>query len=354
MSLRRKIIYAWGRILLGYAPVLSIEITRRCPLSCPGCYAFAPGHVSGKGLREMTEFTGRQLVDEVLHLVDQNRPLGVFIVGGEPLVRYRELELLLPELVQRGVEVEVVTSAVRPIPQSWSRLPGLGLVVSIDGPREIHDRRRAPATYDRILKNIAGHRIIVHCTITRELAEDPQRLQEFLLYWNGREEVGTIRLSFYTPQLGESSDIALDAELHRQTVELLAHLHPRCPKLRWTAAMAESYLRPPKSPARCIFAQVTDCFSADLRSRVEPCQLGGRPDCTRCGCVAAAGLKAVGDTALLGPLRVGHVFQASLRIGRILRRIRNGWRREVDTFSDQPTVLTESDSGRDLPRARSA
>jgi len=28
--------------------MLSIEITRECPLSCPGCYAFREGHLGGE------------------------------------------------------------------------------------------------------------------------------------------------------------------------------------------------------------------------------------------------------------------------------------------------------------------
>ena len=39
-------------------------------------------------------------------------PLHVSIVGGEPLVRARELEVLIPRLNAMGVEVMVVTSAV--------------------------------------------------------------------------------------------------------------------------------------------------------------------------------------------------------------------------------------------------
>ena len=38
---------AWGRILTGYQPALSIEITRECPLRCPGCYAYGDDHLGG-------------------------------------------------------------------------------------------------------------------------------------------------------------------------------------------------------------------------------------------------------------------------------------------------------------------
>jgi hypothetical protein len=38
-------ILPWGRVLAGYAPALSIEITRECPLQCPGCYAYGEDHL---------------------------------------------------------------------------------------------------------------------------------------------------------------------------------------------------------------------------------------------------------------------------------------------------------------------
>jgi MoaA/NifB/PqqE/SkfB family radical SAM enzyme len=80
------------------------------------------------------------------------------IVGGDPLVRYRELELLVPKLLSRGIHIQIVTSAFRPINLEWANLPCLQIVVSIDGLRPEHDIRRAPATYARILKNIAGQK----------------------------------------------------------------------------------------------------------------------------------------------------------------------------------------------------
>ena len=39
-AIARGVLQAWGRILAGYQPNLSIEITRECPLTCPGCYAY--------------------------------------------------------------------------------------------------------------------------------------------------------------------------------------------------------------------------------------------------------------------------------------------------------------------------
>ena len=152
-----------GSILRGRRPFLSIEITKQCPLRCPGCYAYEPEHLGAAGsLRQLADLQGKALITGVLEVVERLRPLHVSIVGGEPLVRYRELDALLPRLAAMGVEVQLVTSAVRPIPVAWKELRNLHLAVSVDGLQPEHDRRRAPPTYDRILKHIAGHRVRVH------------------------------------------------------------------------------------------------------------------------------------------------------------------------------------------------
>jgi MoaA/NifB/PqqE/SkfB family radical SAM enzyme len=42
-----EVLKAWRKILKGEKPSLSIEITRECPLRCPGCYAYDDGHLGG-------------------------------------------------------------------------------------------------------------------------------------------------------------------------------------------------------------------------------------------------------------------------------------------------------------------
>ena len=150
----------------------------------PGLLRLCPEHLGDAGpLRQLSDTKGEALVAGVLGLVRRYRPLHISIVGGEPLVRYRELEVPSSQTGAMGMEVMVVTSAVRPIPESWRSLSKLCLAISIDGLQPEHDRRRAPATYERILKNIAGHRVTIHCTITRQLMQrrDTCRSLRFLV-----------------------------------------------------------------------------------------------------------------------------------------------------------------------------
>jgi MoaA/NifB/PqqE/SkfB family radical SAM enzyme len=315
---RSELFRAWGRILTGRYPSLSIELTRECPLRCPGCYTYEPEHLASEvgPLRTLADFKGEELIGRVLALVRQQRPLHLSIVGGEPLVRFRELSVLLPALSEMGVEVQLVTSAVRRIPPEWNAVRGLHLVVSVDGLQPDHDERRKPATYERILQNIEGHRVTIHCTITRQQTERAGYFEEFLEFWSARPEVKKVWFSLFTPQVGaEDPEIISRAERPVLLARLLG-LKNVYPKLLMPKKVAEGYLNPPRSPSECIFARTTLSLTADLKSRVTPCQFGGNPDCSQCGCMASAGLKAVGEYRLLGFVPLHSLYNASDAVGR--------------------------------------
>src|SRR5204863_1523032 len=218
------------------------------------------------------------------------RPLHLSIVGGEPLVRYRELNTLLPILAARNIHVQLVTSAVREIPAHWHSIKRLSLVVSIDGLQPEHDVRRAPATYDRILKHIEGHRITVHCTVTRQQVRRDGYLEEFLKFWSANPNISQVWMSLYTPQVGELSAERLTKADRQRVVADLSVLRTKFPKLRMPKGLIESYAKPPHSPEECVFALTTACVSANMEKPITPCQFGGNPDCANCGCLASAGL----------------------------------------------------------------
>jgi MoaA/NifB/PqqE/SkfB family radical SAM enzyme len=325
---KSEVVQAWASILAGRAPSLSIEITKECPLRCPGCYAFDAAHLGGTTeLRELSDYRGDELVTKILALVDERKPLHVSLVGGDPMVRYRELERLLPELESRGIHTQVVTSAFRTIPASWSQYRKLNVVVSIDGLQPEHDARRKPATYQRILKNIAGARVSIHCTVTAQIAGRPGYLEEFLRFWSGRPEIVKVWFSLFTPQRGASHAEILSPALRASTIGDLRRLRGKYPILDLGEELLQEMESPPKRPEECIFARTTETISADLRTRIEPCQFGGDPDCSQCGCMASMGLAAVGHYRVLGPLTAGHIFFASDRIGKSWRNLRSAFMR---------------------------
>jgi sulfatase maturation enzyme AslB (radical SAM superfamily) len=298
---------------------LSIEVTRECPLRCPGCYAYDDNHLGGETtLRQLRDRKGQELIDGVLEIVDRHKPLHLSIVGGDPLVRYREMEEVIPQILARGVHIQLVTSAFRPLPEKWANVHGLNVVVSIDGLQEEHDVRRTPATYDRILKNIVGQNITIHCTITAQMMQREGYLRQFMEFWAPRPEIKRVWFSIFTPQRGDKLDEILSDAERRKAVSDMIELRKQFPKLDMHPRLIEEYLAPPQSPEECIFAQTTKTISADLTTSIEPCQFGGDPDCGQCGCIASAGLKAIADHKLGGVVPISAIFKASIAIGRMV------------------------------------
>ena len=320
----RKLLAAWWSILSGRVPMLSIEVTRECPLTCPGCYAYGETHLGGEvTLRELHDLRGDALVEGVLGLVRKHKPIHVSLVGGEPLIRHRELSRILPALGDLGVFTLVVTSAVIPIPVEWMKIPRLRVAVSVDGLPEHHDIRRKPATYERILTNIEGCEVNVHWVITRPMLARPGYFEEYVSFWSARPEVNSIWVSVYTPQLGEQSAEMLTPEDREVMARRLVSLKQRYPKLLVTEGMARAFVRPPSNPDDCLFSKMSANYSADLESRVEPCVFGGSPDCSQCGCAISSVLHSIRTIKLAGPVKIDHFVRGSIGVGLLANRLRS-------------------------------
>ena len=270
------VVRAWKSILAGRAPSLSIEITRECPLRCPGCYAYEDNHLGGtETLRTLSDFKGDALINGVLDVVDRAKPLHLSIVGGDPLVRYRELEVLVPQLLSRGIHVQIVTSAFRPITPAWASMDHMTVVVSIDGLAPEHDVRRSPATYERILKTSkdSDHRPLHRHRADGGTSWLSRRVPRVLDLPSRNLKVW---FSLFTPQVGADLPEILTPAQRVRVVEELRLFRVKYPKVDLPPLVLDQFLKPPSSPDECIFAQTTETISADLKTRITPCQFGGR------------------------------------------------------------------------------
>jgi len=145
----------------------------------------------------------------------------------------------------------------------------------------------------------------------------PGYLRNFLEFWTPRDEIRKVWFSLFTPQIGDAGmpEILTPAQ-RAEAIEEMLVLRKLFPKLDMPEGLIRQFVTPPHSPADCVFAQTTRVLSADLKTRVVPCQFGGSPDCSTCGCIASMGLAAVAAHKLGGFIPVGAIFRASIRIGR--------------------------------------
>lgn len=313
----RDLLSGWRTILAGKPPMLSIEITRECPLNCPGCYAYGENHLGGgTTLSQLRDFRGDTLVEGVLGLVRKYQPLHVSLVGGEPMIRHRELGRILPVLGRMGVHTLLVTSAVIRIPKEWMSIPRLRVAVSVDGLPEHHDVRRKPATYERILANMEGCTVNIHWVITRPMLESRGYLEKYLGFWSARPEVHRIWASTYSPQIGEHSAEMLTVENRQELLRQLPALGRQYPRFFVNERIVRAFGDPPRNPGQCLFSRMSVNYSADLETRVQPCVLGGAPDCSQCGCIASVGLHSVDSVKVAGPLKINHLVRASMAVGK--------------------------------------
>jgi len=213
------------------------------------------------------------------------------------------------------VHTMIVTSAVIPIPKNWMEIPRIRVAVSVDGLPEHHNVRRHPATYDRILANIAGCQVNIHGTITHPMLKRAGYIEEYVSFWNARPEVVRIWMSTYTPQVGERSEEILTAADRQRLVEELLAAKTRYPKLLMNPGLAKSMLHPPSNPSNCLFSRMSVNYTADLKTRVEPCVFGGTPDCSRCGCAASTGLEWLKNIRLPLGVKIETIARTSMAIG---------------------------------------
>src|SRR6266481_1809068 len=107
----------------------------------------------------------------------------------------------------------------------------------------------------------------------------------------------------------------LSAEERARAIADMSQLRKQYPKLDMPEAVIRQFASPPHSPQECVFALTTQTLSADLQTRITPCQFGGNPDCASCGCVASMGLASIAAHKLGGMLSVGSIFKASVKMG---------------------------------------
>jgi len=187
----------------------------------------------------------------------------------------------------------------------------------------------------------------VHWTITRPMLERDGYVEEYIRFWSERPQVNFIWVSTYSPQKGEDTAEMLRPEHYERLIGAVPELRRRYPKFLFNAGIASTLLAPPRDPDDCIFSKMSVNYTADLRTRVEPCIFGGDPDCSRCGCAISSALHWIGHRKVAGPLTVGHLVRGSVRVGKFAASLRPGvrealrWERDLAAATARQGTLVQ-------------
>jgi uncharacterized protein len=132
--------------------LLVLELTRSCNMACSYCIdGDAYDQKDCLGSANMSEDVALRGVDYLLeHSTDQMHPLAISFYGGEPLLRFELLKKVVEYAEKRADEkskcivFSITTNGTLLTPSVAEFLisHSVQMVVSLDGPRDIHDRCR--------------------------------------------------------------------------------------------------------------------------------------------------------------------------------------------------------------------
>lgn len=248
------------------AVVATFDVTRACLSRCEHCYhrRAAP---AGRDLQVTTMLAG---------LARLRRLWGIQAAlwsGGEPLLRLA----LLRSAMRLFSGNLVMTSAMVPIPDDL----GCGVLVSVDGPRELHDGLRGSGAFERAMghiRRLTRGTFALATTLTARSLDAIEALPELVEASGARGVLVGFAVGPRDDALqvrGIERDIAVD-RLHR-----IGTRHPGV--LLNPRAMLEGY-RPTAARAiaeSCCYRGRAVAFDPALRVKW-PCTFGDAADCAAC------------------------------------------------------------------------
>ena len=185
---------------------LTILLTHQCQMKCQYCFE------GDKDSTSISDGSMQAIMDFLKAHKDTCNRLRVTWFGGEPLLNYPKLREMSMRLIEfcRGNEIQysgdITTNAFALTPKRCSEMVNelnvKRFIITLDGPAEVHDRRRPLRsgfpTFNRIWENIghlidAGARVTIRMTIDRENAPF---IQEFLKKIAESPYAGKVGISF--------------------------------------------------------------------------------------------------------------------------------------------------------------
>jgi uncharacterized protein len=163
-----------------------LNISQDCNLRCKYCFA-STGHYNGER-GYMSEDVAKKALDWFVKASGESKDLNMHLFGGEPLMNLPLVKIIidyvheLEERHNKKIYINICTNGTILNDELIELIKKneIGMQISIDGPREIHDKYRptpnGKSSYDIIVKNlrklfeeIPSNQIIPRATIPHDL-----------------------------------------------------------------------------------------------------------------------------------------------------------------------------------------
>ena len=280
----------------------SVDVTNQCNLHCDHCYFYEQDQTSQWPLERW-----RELFEQMKE--DGFRFYQCTWVGGEPLLR--------PEIIELGRSYfkynTVTTNGSLPLPD-WK---DVSWYISVDGGRLTHEKmRNKPGLYDTIRHNIdqtEGLKItIAYCITSSNFGE----LDASLAEWSSNPKVRNLLFSFYTPISGADDVLWLECGEKDRVLDFVIGKKHQYGDFILNTEQSLQLMKSGRARSvtdRCPFAAKSFAFDASGNHK-QPCMMGPKADCTRCGCVVPFYLRSLTDRRLVLREVLAHAVKSIRRV----------------------------------------
>lgn len=223
---------------------LVLEITQKCNLRCRYCvYSESYPGVRGYNPKDMDEDTALKAIDLYFSLLREGRAYNpyrepsVAFYGGEPLLNFELIKTCINHITQNYKDFNphfVMTTNSTLLSEeivAFLSEHQCEIVVSIDGPKEEHDRNRVfpdgTGSFDIIMKNVeflAGRNLKAYCQSVYDLKTDIDNVHEFFYRENVPLLTGAGPVSNKIPNTYYGTFSARDREVYeKRLAKMLAY-----------------------------------------------------------------------------------------------------------------------------------
>jgi MoaA/NifB/PqqE/SkfB family radical SAM enzyme len=246
--------------------VVNYDVTSQCNLNCEHCYW------------RKTRNSGEEVSDEQWEkLFQAHKERGVtaaYLTGGEPALRMNVI-VIANRIFD---EIGIISNGTIKIPENMQRR----IFISIDGPKEIHNRIRRADVFDKVLDNIKNDKRVI---LTPTLSTTNYKYIDQLIDIAKISNVEGITFSTYTSHRETGDPLLLEGEKLDWTVNKLMEVWNKNREIVLLTPRVINLFKTKEHYKRCFF-RGNNFISFDANMNIKkPCTLGRGVNCKTCGCI---------------------------------------------------------------------
>ncbi|MDD5418016.1 MAG: radical SAM protein [Candidatus Nanoarchaeia archaeon] len=247
-----------------FPDVVNYDITSKCNLKCEHCYWWKT-----RATKELTDKEWEKVFKE--H-VEKGAVMG-YLTGGEPTLRINVIRTAYNIFNSIGI----VSNGTRKIPEEIQ----CRIFVSIDGPKEIHNKIRGVDVFDKVIENIKNDKRVV---LTPTLSATNYKYIDDMVDIARKSGVEGITFSTYTCH-GTEDDLYLKGEQLEWTVNKLLEVWKKNKDIVFlTPFIIKSFLKKEYTDYCYFRGKKFIAFDSSMNRKL-PCTLGKGVNCNTCGCI---------------------------------------------------------------------